>query len=119
VGGHDEVGGQGGQVVENPRDERLEHRPVQVEAAYHGVQRAVSGQPPRVPADVDHPGVAAAGDDDQALVPDVDDEGLVVQDQRVRLPAPAEPGLLRREAGLVAGGRGPATSRPPRSVAVP
>src|SRR6202012_1128779 len=77
VGGYDEVGGQGGQVVENPRDERLEHRPVEVEAAYHGVQRAVSGQPPRVPADVDHPGVAAAGDDDQALVLDVDDEGLV------------------------------------------
>jgi hypothetical protein len=50
--------------------------------------------------------VAAAGDDDQALVLDVDDERLVVEDQRVGLPAPAEPGLLGREAGLIAGGAG-------------
>src|ERR1700759_1342913 len=49
--------------------------------------------PPCYPVDVSPPGGAAAGDDAHALVLDVDDEGLVVQDQRVRLPAPAEPGL--------------------------
>jgi hypothetical protein len=47
--------------------------------------------------------VTAAGDDDQALARDVDDERLLVQHQRIGLPALIEPGLLRREPRLVPG----------------
>jgi hypothetical protein len=74
-----------------------------VEPAHRGVEGLVRGEPERVAADVDDPGVAAAGHHDQALVPYVDDDGLVVQDQGIRLPAAAQPRLLRREARLVAG----------------
>src|SRR5262249_15001808 len=42
----------------------------------------------------------------QALVFDVDDERLIVEDEGVGLPAAAGPGLLRREPGLVTGGAG-------------
>src|SRR6202043_2807677 len=52
VRGHDHARPQGGQVIQNPRDERLEQRPVQMKAAEHRIQRAVPGEPPRVPADV-------------------------------------------------------------------
>jgi len=48
--------------------------------------------------------VAAAGDDHQAAAGDIDDEGLVVEHERIGLPAAAEPGLLRRETRLVPGG---------------
>src|SRR4029077_13971820 len=62
--------------------------------------------PPGVPGDVDHARVAAARDHHQAPVTDVDDERLVVEHQRVGLPAPVEPGLLGRGAWLVARGPG-------------
>ena len=56
-----------------------------------------------VSGDVDHARVPAAGDDHQALARHVHDQRLLVQDHRVGLPAAVQPGLLRREAGLVAG----------------
>src|ERR1022692_948791 len=93
-----------GQVVEDARDQGLEQRAVEVEPAEQRIERLPAGQPPGVAGDVDHASVTAAGKHDQALALDVDDEGLVVEYERVRLPAAAEPRLLRREAGLVAGG---------------
>src|SRR5215470_3938015 len=75
-----------------------------MEAPDERVQRLAAGQALGVPGDVDHAGVTAAGDDDQPLARDVDDERLVVQHQRIGLPALIEPGLLRRKPGLVPGG---------------
>ena len=85
---------------------RLEHRPA--EGGTRPSRRSSgrsSGQPPRVPADVDHPGVAAAGDDDQALVLDVDDKGLVVREPAGPAPsAPPSQACCGGRAGLVPGG---------------
>jgi hypothetical protein len=68
--------------------------PGEVEAAEHGVYAVDPGEPTSVPDDVDHPGVAAAGEDDEPFADHVDDHGLVVEDQRVALPPgpPAVPG---------------------------
>jgi hypothetical protein len=60
--GDDDAGHQRAKVVEDPGDERLEDRSVEVEPTHHGVERAFVGQPPGVAANVDDPGVAAAGD---------------------------------------------------------
>ena len=49
-------------------------------------------------------GMAAAREDDQSPARDVGDQGLVVEDQRIRLPGSAPPGLVDREAPLEAGG---------------
>ena len=81
-------------------DQRLEQRPAEVEAAHDRVHLADAGEPPRVPGDVDDAGVPAAGEHDQPLAAHVDDQRLVVEYQRVRLPLPAAQRLLRREAGL-------------------
>ena len=78
---HEHPGVQRGQVVEDPGDQRLEQRSAQVEAAEQRVERLAASKPPGVPGDVDHAGVAAAGDHHEAPVPDVDDE---LGDQRVR-----------------------------------
>jgi len=51
-----------------------------------------------VPGDVDRAGVATAGQHDQTPAPHVYDEGLVVDDQRVGLPAPVAPGLVEGHA---------------------
>jgi hypothetical protein len=57
-----------------------------------------------VPDDVDHPGVAAPGDDDQPPAAHIDHERLVVDDGGVVLPAVPVPGLmLRRHAMLELG----------------
>ncbi|HEV2239454.1 MAG TPA: hypothetical protein VGR98_00305 [Streptosporangiaceae bacterium] len=45
------------QIVEDPRDQRLERRVAEVESAEHGVQRRAAGEAPRVPGEVDDPGV--------------------------------------------------------------
>ena len=47
---------------------------------------------------VDHPGVAAARDDDQALAAHVGHQRLIVVDERVRLPLPVAEGLLDGES---------------------
>src|ERR1700729_164080 len=94
------------QVVDAPRDQRLEDRPVEVKAADNRVQRPVLGKPAGVTADVHYAGVPASRDDQQALVLDVDDQRLVVEHQRIRLPAAVQPGLLWRESRLVAGAAG-------------
>jgi hypothetical protein len=60
--------------------------PGEVEAAEHGVSAVDPGEPTSVPDDVDYPGVAAAGEDDEPFADHVDDHGLVVEDQRVGLP---------------------------------
>jgi hypothetical protein len=56
------------------------------------VQLGHAGQALGVAADVDHVGVPAASQHDQAAPGDVGDQRLVVQDQRVRLPVAAAPG---------------------------
>ena len=106
VGRDDHRGSQGAQVVEDPGDERLEDRPVEMEAAHDGVQRAVLGYPSGVVTDVDYACMAAAGNYQEPLFLDVHNEALLVEDQRVRLPAPVHPGLLWGEARLVSGGAG-------------
>ena len=80
------------------------YRSGQMEAADQGVERLATAEPLGVPGDVDHARVAAAGDHDQAPAADVDDQRLVIEHERVRLPAAVEPGLLRREARLVPAG---------------
>src|SRR6266851_9467277 len=102
VRGNEHLGIEQGEVIEHPRDEGFEQRPVEVEPAEQRVQRLPAGQSPGVAADVDHAGVAAAGDHDQSLAADVDNERLIVQDERVGLPDLIDPGLLDREARLVA-----------------
>jgi hypothetical protein len=49
-----------------------------MESAHDRVEGAIFGQAAGVAADVDDPSVAAAGDHEEALVLDVDDERLVV-----------------------------------------
>ena len=85
-------------------DDRLERRAGQVETADDGVQLVHAGQALSVTADVDDARVPAAGEHDQPAPGDVGDQRLVVQDQRVRLPASAAPGLVDRESLLEAGG---------------
>ena len=65
-----------------------------------------AGEPPGVVEHVDGAGVGAAGHHHQALAGDVDDHVLVVEDQRVGLPAVAGPGLVDGEAGLELGDPG-------------
>lgn len=115
VGGDDDAGHQRAKVVQDPGDERLEDRSAEVEPAHHRVERAFLGQAPGVAADADDSGVAAAGDHQEPLVLDVDDQGLLIEDQRVRLPAAAEPCLLRRQTWLVAGGAGHPRRSPGRT----
>src|SRR5262249_51970358 len=67
-------------------------------------------QPQGVAGDVDGAGVPAPGQHHQAPVPDVDDEGLVVDDQRGGLPPPVPVGLVHRQAPL----RDRRAGRPPR-----
>jgi hypothetical protein len=71
-------GGKRAKVVEDSGDEGLENRSVEMESADDRVEGALFGQAAGVPADVDDPSVAAAGNHEQALVLDVDDERLVV-----------------------------------------
>ena len=85
-------------------DDRLEQRPGQVEPADDRVQRADAGQALGVVADVDDPGVPAAGQDGQPAPGGVGDQRLVIEDQRVGFPAAAAPGLVDGEPLLEAGG---------------
>src|SRR5213076_1836960 len=47
--------------------------------------------------------MGTAGDDDEALAANVDDDVLVVPDHRIRLPAALSPGVVDREAHFEAG----------------
>jgi DNA-binding GntR family transcriptional regulator len=67
-------------------DDRLECRAAQVEPADQGVQAGDPGQSAGVANDVDHPGVTATGEDHQAPVAQVDDQGLVVEHQGIVFP---------------------------------
>src|SRR5262249_55986894 len=67
-------------------DDRLEEPAGEVEAAQHGVDCRDPGEPLGVADDVDDSGVAAAGDDHQAPVAQVQDSALIVRNQRVRTP---------------------------------
>ena len=106
VGGNDDARIHGVEVVENPGNERREYGAIEVKTAHHRVQGPILGEATGIAADVHDSGVAAPGDDEQALVLDVDDERLVVEDERVRLPGIVDPRLLRRKAGLLASGAG-------------
>jgi hypothetical protein len=106
VGRDHDTGSEGAKVVEDSGDEGLENRSVEMESAHDRVEGTLFGQAAGVPADVDDPSVAAAGNHEEALVLDVDDERLIVEDEGVGLPAAVNPGLLQREPGLVAGGAG-------------
>ena len=69
-------------------DDRLEHRTAQVEPADDGGDVSLAGKPLRVAHDVDDPGVTTAGEHDEAATGEAHHDRLVVEDQRVRLPAP-------------------------------
>ena len=75
----------------------------EMEAADDGVQLLHAGEPLGVAADVDDARVPAAGEHDQPAPGDVSDQRLVVQDQRVGLPALAAPGLVDSESLLESG----------------
>jgi hypothetical protein len=95
---HDDVGGQVGERIDGRLDDRLEPRPGEVEPAEQSVQAIDAREPHGVPRDVDGAGVAAAGEHDQSPAPHVYDECLVVDDQRVGLPATVALGLVERHA---------------------
>jgi hypothetical protein len=63
VGGNEDAGVQGGEVVEHAGDEGLEQGSVEVESAEQGVQWLVTRKPLGVAGDVDHAGVATPGQD--------------------------------------------------------
>src|SRR5262249_35904850 len=48
--------------------------------------------------------MSAAGEDNQSTIADVDDDRLIIEDQRIRLPVIVAPRLLRRKARFVIGG---------------
>ena len=103
VRGHQHVGRHVAERGDGGFDDRLESRSGEVEAAEQRVQPVDAGQPQRVPGDVDRAGVAAAGDHDQAPAADVDDQRLLVEDQRVGLPPPVAPRLVVGHAALEVG----------------
>jgi hypothetical protein len=77
--------------------------PTRWKPADDGVQVLHAGQALGVTADVDDSRVPAAGEHDQPAPGDAGDQRLILQDQRVGLPALAAPGLVDREALLEAG----------------
>ena len=83
----------------------------------HRIPPVDSRELARVAHAVDDSRVAAAGHDDQASVPHMDHERLVVLDQRVRLPLPVAKGLMNGEARSksVVRSISPVTSRHPSS----
>src|SRR5260370_14854579 len=93
VRGNEHLGIEQGEVIEHPRYEGFEDRPVEVEPAEPCGQPLLTGESPGVAADVDHARVAAAGGHDQSLAADVDDARLIVQDDRGWLPDLIDPGL--------------------------
>src|SRR6185437_16971999 len=62
-------------------DDRLEHRPAEMEAADDGSDARLTSQKLRVSHDVDDPGVAAPGENYEPAVGEPHDDGLVVEDQ--------------------------------------
>jgi len=93
--GRDDHGGcQLLEFIADQRDERLEQQPAKVEPASHRVDLADAGQPPGVPGDVDDARVPAAGEHDQALAADVQDERLVVEHHRVAETGAAWPPVV-------------------------
>ena len=77
-----------------------------MEAAYDGVHLADAGELAGVAGDVDDAGVAAAGEHDETSVAYVEDEGLVVEDQRIGLPLLAFEGLFAGHPLFEVGGTG-------------
>ena len=67
-----------------------------MEAANHGVDLLQAGEFLGVAHDIDDAGVAAASKDDQPLIADVEQQCLVIQDERIRLPFPIVQGLMPR-----------------------
>ena len=63
-----------------------------------------AGEPSRIADDIDNPGVPAPGQHDQTMTGDVDDEGLIIEDQRVGRPGPVSQRLVERHAMLEVAG---------------
>ncbi|MCK9902545.1 MFS transporter [Frankia sp. Cpl3] len=95
VGGGDEVGCQLGERADRRGNDRLEGGAAEVQPADQRVQPIDPGQPQGVPGDVDGARVPAAGQDQETAAPHVHDQRLVVEDERVVLPAGAVPPLVR------------------------
>src|SRR6185312_15186676 len=104
MSGHDDVRRQPTEAVERGVDDRLEQRAVEVEAADDRTDLVHAGQSLGVAADVDDARVPAAGQHDQSATGNVRDQRLVVEDERVGLPAVAAPSLVDREATFEVGG---------------
>ena len=68
-------------------DDRLEHRATEMEAADDGRNARLAREPLRVSHDIDDPGMTAAGKDHEAAIGKAHHDRLVVEDQRVGLPA--------------------------------
>jgi hypothetical protein len=71
-----------------------------VEAADHRVEGVDAGEAAGVAGDVDDAGMAAPGEHHQTGPAEVHDQSLVVEDQRVGLPAVVVVGLVEGHAGL-------------------
>lgn len=81
-----EVGPKLGEGLHGRIDVGCKERAVEMEPTEQRVQLGDSSEPQRVPHNVHRPRVAAAGDDDEPFAAHVEDERLVVKNERVRLP---------------------------------
>src|SRR5207237_4638387 len=95
---HDDTDVQLGQRRNGLADDRLEQGTREVQPADEPGDPLFARQALRVPQDVDGARMRAAGDDDEALAANVDDDVLVVPDHRIRLPAALSTGVVDREA---------------------
>jgi hypothetical protein len=93
-----------GQSVDGGFDDRLECWTAEVKAADDRGNGVDAGESARVADDIDDPGVAAPRKHHQPVTGDMDDEGLIVEDERVGCPGPIGERLMKRHAVFEVGG---------------
>lgn len=101
---HNQLGLEFGQVRADPRNQRLEQRSVQVKPTKEPVDLRRAGECEGIARNIHDTRVAAAGDNHESAVADVDDHRLIIEHQGVRFPVVISPGFLDWKARLVAGG---------------
>lgn len=93
-----------GQSVDGGFDDRLECWTAEVKAADDRGNGVDAGESARLADDIDDPGVAAPRKHHQPVTGDMDDEGLIVEDERVGCPGPIGERLMKRHAVFEVGG---------------
>src|SRR4029079_7920187 len=98
--GHEQVGLEVIEGFDRRLDDRLELRAAEMEPADDGSDRSLPGEQLRVPDYVDDPGVTASGQHHEAATRQAHHNRLVIEDQRVGLPAAVNIGFVSLEARL-------------------